>query len=290
MSAQSLKERIRTELPGLLREDPSLRGFLRGLLAEEFADRQRTEDRFDRALAELARDREESARRWDEQRKEDAAKWRENAEQWKKWLEQDAAQWKKWLEQDAAQWKEWREQDTAQWKEWREQDAAKWQEQRRYDEKKQEEDNERFRRTHEEIMAISDKLERKIGALGARWGMKSEASFRNALAGILEEHFGVQVLNVNEYDEAGEVFGRPDQVEIDVIIKNGLLILAELKSSIDKAGIYIFERKARFYERRHGRKADRLIVISPMIDKKAQQVADRLGIRTYSDSSEVEEL
>ncbi|MBK5967612.1 hypothetical protein CCR91_02235, partial [Thiorhodovibrio winogradskyi] len=92
---------------------------------------------------------------------------------------------------------------------------------------------------------------------------------------------------VSEYDDAGEVFGRPDQIEIDVIIKNGLLILCELKSSIDKAGMYIFERKARFYERHHQRQADRLIVISPMIDSRAQDVARRLGIETFGEPEEV---
>ncbi|MFO1431416.1 MAG: DUF3782 domain-containing protein [Candidatus Competibacteraceae bacterium] len=122
----------------------------------------------------------------------------------------------------------------------------------------------------------------------ARWGLQSEAVFRNALAGILEKNFGVQVLNVNEYDDEGVVFGRPDQIELDVIIKNGLLLICELKSSMDKAAMYAFERKARFYGRRHGRQARRLIVISPMIDAKARQVAERLRIELYSDSDEVE--
>lgn len=106
--------------------------------------------------------------------------------------------------------------------------------------------------------------------------------------GILEENFGVQVIKVADHDGQGEVFGRPDQVELDVIIKNGLLLICELKASIDKAGMYIFERKARFYERRHQRIATRLIVISPMIEPKARQVAGNLGIETYSDSLEVE--
>ena len=98
----------------------------------------------------------------------------------------------------------------------------------------------------------------------------------------------VQVINVNEYDDEGVVFGYPDQVKLDVIIKNGLLIICELKSSIDKAGMYRFERKARFYEKCHQRQANRLIVISPMIDARARPVAERLGIETYGDSIDVE--
>ncbi len=126
--------------------------------------------------------------------------------------------------------------------------------------------------------------------MGSRWGLQSEKAFRDALAGILEQNFGVQVINVNEYDDQGEVFGRPDQVKLDVIVKNGLLLIYELKSSIDKAGMYSFERKARFYEQRHQRTANRLIVISPMIEARARKVAERLGIETYGDSTEVETL
>src|ERR671916_829824 len=98
--------------------------------------------------------------------------------------------------------------------------------------------HEEFGRVHEEIMALAKKYDRGIGALGARWGLQSEAAFRNALAGILEESFKVQVLHINEYDDQGIVFGQPDQVELDIIIQNGVLILCEIKSSIDKAGMY----------------------------------------------------
>ena len=139
-------------------------------------------------------------------------------------------------------------------------------------------------------MAIAQKHDRSVGALGSRWGLQSEKAFRDALAAILEKSFDVQVANITEFDESGEVFGRPDQVELDVIIKNGLLLICELKSSIDKAGMYIFERKARFYERRHARQANRLIVISPMIDARARQVAEKLGIETYGDSTDIEAI
>ncbi|MGR8934975.1 MAG: PD-(D/E)XK nuclease family protein, partial [Gammaproteobacteria bacterium] len=164
------------------------------------------------------------------------ARERELQEQSRKWDEQN----RKWDEQKEADRLKWEEQ------------RLKWQDQDR-----------KFHEVHEEIMAQAKRVDRSIGALGARWGMQSEKAFRNALAGILEDSFGVQVINVNEYDDKGEVFGRPDQVELDVIIKNGILLICELKSSIDKAGMYIFERKARFYEKRHERKASRLIVISP---------------------------
>ena len=242
MNLELLKETIKQELPGLLRDDPALRAYIMDLTRSEYAGRQETQDRFWEVLTELRRDREEQNRKWEEHNR--------------RWDEERAAQNRKWEEQN-----------------------RKW-----------EANQEDLRRLHEAIMAQALKHDRSIGALGSRWGMQSETAFRNALAGILEKNFGVQVLNVTEYDDSGEVFGRPDQVELDVIIKNGLLLICELKSSIDKAGMYVLERKARFYEKRHQQKADRLIVISPMIDARARRVAERLGIEMYSDSLDVTEI
>ena len=173
MSSESLKEVIKRELPGLLREAPSLREYILELTRQEYAGRAETQDRFYEILTELRQDREEQTCKWEEQN-------RRGDEQTRKWYEQNRL---------------WREQ----------------------------------------------------------W----------------EIH---------------------DQVELDVIIRNGVLLICELKSSMDKAGMYAFERKARFYENRHQRKANRLIVISPMIDPKAQKVAEKLGIDTYSDSLNVESL
>ena len=54
--------------------------------------------------------------------------------------------------------------------------------------------------------------------------------------------------------------------------------------------MYTFERKVRFYEQRHQRQANRMLVISPMVDARAEKVAKQLGIEVYSDSMDVTEL
>ena len=131
-------------------------------------------------------------------------------------------------------------------------------------------------------------FQRSIGALGARWGMMSEEAFRSGLRGILEGTFGVEVINSNEWDESGEVFGRPDQIELDLIVIDGMLILCEIRSSLSKGDIYTFERKTRWYEKRHSRVADRRMVISPMVDKRALKAAHELGIEVYSYAEDVE--
>ncbi len=186
-----------------------------------------------------------------------------------------------------------REENTRKWEEqnrkWEanqkhiEEQIAKWKEQDR-----------KWEANHKEICAMLAAIEAQarkhdssIGALGSRWGLYSEQSFRNGLKAILEKSFGVEVLNINEYDESGEVFGHPDQVELDVIIQDGMLILCELKSSISKSEIYTFEKKTLFYEKRHNRKASRKLVISPMVDDLAKQAARKLGIEVYTHADDV---
>jgi hypothetical protein len=179
----------------------------------------------------------------------------------------------------------------------REEQSQKWDEQRRlWDEQRQqnqesnrkwEEQYQQNRETLEEIKKMNKKHDSTIGALGSRWGLFSEASFRNGLAAILQDSFGVEVLNINDYDPDGLVFVRPDQVEFDVIIKNGLVIVCEIKSSMSKADLYIFSRKVEFYQQKYQRIVNRKIVISPMVDPTALTVAQSLGIEVYSYAEDI---
>jgi hypothetical protein len=172
-----------------------------------------------------------------------------------------------------------REEQTRRWEE----QNAKWEEQNQ----KWHENQAVLNRVWQSIEALAHKYDATIGALGARGGLQSEQTFRNALKGILEQSLDVEVLHVVEYDDGGEVFGRPDQVEFDLIIRNGQLILCEIKSSMSKADMYSFWKKIRFYERRHGRTADRRVVISPVVDTRARAVARDLGLEVYSYADDV---
>jgi len=137
------------------------------------------------------------------------------------------------------------------------------------------------------IKALGQKHDSTIGALGARWGLHSEASFRNGLRAILEKSFGVKVERYEDYDHEGKVFGRPEQIEMDVIIHDGTLILCEIKSAMSKSDLYAFWRKKNFYEEKHGRRASRAMVISPMIDDYARSAAKELDIEVYGYAEDV---
>ncbi|EFA69151.1 PD-(D/E)XK nuclease family protein [Cylindrospermopsis raciborskii] len=273
MIEAEIKALIQKELPRAIAEEPGVRDFVLRTVSEYYTPRTEFDEKFDRVLNELQRDREEQARKWDEQnRKFDAFQ----AEQSQKWDEQN----RKFDAFQAEQAQKWDEQN----RKWDEQNR-KWDEQNR----KWEENTQRLDRieaqnsaTLEEIQKANRRYESAIGAIGSRWGLYSEASFRNGLKAILGQSFGVEVLNLTLYDQEGEVFGRPEQVELDIIIKNGLTIVCELKSSIDKAGMYVFGRKSEFYAKNQNRVVDRKIVISPMVDERAIPVAKSLGIETYS--------
>ncbi|MGA1133671.1 MAG: PD-(D/E)XK nuclease family protein, partial [Prochlorotrichaceae cyanobacterium] len=195
-------------------------------------------------------------------------KWEDfKEEQARKWDEQN----RKW-EQQNRQWDELKEELQRD----REAQDRKWDEQHHFNQE-----------ILQEIKALHRKHDSTIGALGSRWGLNSEASFRNALKGILEESFNVQVVNVTLFDSECFVFKRPDQVELDIIIQNGIIIACEIKSSMSKADLYTFDRKVEFYENHTGRSVNRKIVVSPMIAPNALEVAEGLGIEVYSSAEDV---
>jgi hypothetical protein len=65
------------------------------------------------------------------------------------------------------------------------------------------------------------------------------------------------------------------------------LILCEIKPSMSKSDLYSFWRKKNFYEEKHGCKASRAMVISPMIDDRAKSAAEDLGIEVYGYAEDV---
>ncbi|MDM8568020.1 DUF3782 domain-containing protein [Thiotrichales bacterium HSG1] len=294
MKTQKLRKIIVKKLPTLMQNDETFRQVILEISSTQFADKVETKSRFDRMMEMFQQQLDEEVKN----RKSWEAKWKIQAEERRKDQEAQNVKWK-------AQTEERRKEQEAQNVKWeaqaeerrKDQEAqeARWKtqaEERKKDQEVQEAKWEKNQQVITDMMAEIKELNRKhdstIGALGSRWGLHSEASFRNALKGILTDIPNIEVLNVNEYDEDGFVFGHPEQVELDVIIKNGLLIICEIKSSTGKGEMYIFERKVRFYEKLHNRKADRMMVISPMIDDKAKIVAKNLGIETYSYANNVD--
>jgi len=137
-------------------------------------------------------------------------------------------------------------------------------------------------RLREDMIRGFELVERHISALGARWGLMAEDAFREGLRGLLEKELGFRVERWRAYDEAGMVFGYPSEVEVDVTVSDGKLILIEVSSHVRASDVLQFRRKAELYEKMTGRKPDRLIIVTPYIDERALEAARQLGVEAYT--------
>jgi hypothetical protein len=139
-----------------------------------------------------------------------------------------------------------------------------------------------FARLREDMMKGFDAMNRRISALGARWGLESEEAFREGLRGILEKELGLKVERWSAFDETGSVFGHPSQVEVDVAVSDGKVMLIEVSSHVKHADVAALVKKAELYERITGRRPDRLIVVTPFAEEKAMEAALKLGVEIYT--------
>jgi len=143
-----------------------------------------------------------------------------------------------------------------------------------------------FNKLYESVMKRLDlfekRIERRITALGVRWGIESENAFREAMRDIIEEILGVsRVEKWKYYDDKGEVYGYPSQVEVDLVVKDNVHILVEIKASASSGDVFEFWRIGNLYFKVVGVKP-RLVLITPFIDDKGLNTAKKLGVEVYT--------
>ncbi len=277
MKSISFKDKFEKQVAESINSNEEVRDAVNNVVSDHFGGKESFDERFDRILNEIRIAREKSDERWERNDKRWEAnnrKWEENQ---KKLVEND----RKWDENQRKLVENDRKWDEST-KEWAENDR-RWEENQKV-----------IERTLDEISAIKTdvktlgaKYDQTIGALGTRWGLYSERSFRNALKGILEETTEYKVERVIEKDESGVVFGHPSQIELDIVVKNGKFFIVEIKSSVSAGDVATFVRKARIYEKSRNRKAGALVIISPMVSANAKKVIKRDGIILYSYATDV---
>lgn len=122
----------------------------------------------------------------------------------------------------------------------------------------------------------------RISALGARWGLIAEEVFRESLRKFLQDYFKVaRVERWEHYDEEGFVYGYPSVVEVDLIIKDEVHYLIEVKSSTSKSDISELYRIGILYEKKTGVKPQ-LTAVTCFIEERARKVAEKLGIKVIT--------
>jgi hypothetical protein len=139
-------------------------------------------------------------------------------------------------------------------------------------------------RTENEITPLRRTIGTQIRGPEARWGMQEEEAFRNDIKTILEE-VGFRAEHYLAYDTEGELFGLPDQVELDVVVQEGKVIVIEIKSSLDREQVHLFSNKVAFYARKTGQQVARQVIITLYTEKGARPLAEELGIEICTDVS-----
>ena len=121
-----------------------------------------------------------------------------------------------------------------------------------------------------------DDVQRTIDRLGARWGIRNESLFRQTMAAVLEQSFGV---GVEQRTIAGEQF--------DVLIYDHEHVLVEIAASVGPNIRSRLERKSRLYEESVGVRPTRVILAVASIHSRRAHELQQLGIEVIEPEDEV---
>ena len=317
LTEEEIRQLIANEFPRLITQNPEIRYELIGVMSETFAkkeditailnelkqmreesERQRVEFRQEMQVLreESNRLREESEQRWTEFRQEMGVLREESEQQWVEFRQEMQVlrgESNRLREESEQRWTEFREEMQVLREEsnqLREESEQRWTEFRQEMGVLREESN-RLREESRASRAYTDNELRRfrhtVQGLGARWGLMSEEAFRSGLAAILTDELGFRVERYEGYDDSGSVFGQPEQVEMDVIIRNGLVIAVEIKSSVSRGDLSLFQRKIAFFEQTENVTVNRKFFISPFVDPNALELAEGMGIELYTHSLDI---
>ncbi len=130
-----------------------------------------------------------------------------------------------------------------------------------------------------DLAVAVNKVDIKIDTVGARWGIFAESTIRNTLRELLTKHLDVEeVVEWKVYDKDGVVFGYPQDIQIDFLIKNGEEFLGEIKSSAGSADVSVLSRKAKFYTQITG-KNPKVLLVAVSINEECRKSCEKLNIQ-----------
>ena len=126
------------------------------------------------------------------------------------------------------------------------------------------------RQMHEfraDVAARFEDVQRAIDRLGSRWGIRNESLFRQTIAALLEQSFGV---SAEQRTIAGEQF--------DILIHGREHILVEIAASVGRTIQARLERKRRLYEESTGVSPARVILAAASIHSRRAHDLRQMGI------------
>ena len=130
-----------------------------------------------------------------------------------------------------------------------------------------------------DVASRFDDVQRSIDRLGARWGIRNESLFRQTMAALLEQSFGVRV---EQRTIAGEQF--------DILIYDGQHVLVEIAASVGPTIQTRLERKRRLYEESTGVRPTRVILATASIHSRRAHQLRTSGIEVIEPEETSEEI
>ncbi|MFH1954840.1 MAG: DUF3782 domain-containing protein [Pseudomonadota bacterium] len=125
----------------------------------------------------------------------------------------------------------------------------------------------------------------KVDTVGARWGIFAESTIRNTLRELLLKDFKVkEVKEWKAQDKDGFVFGYPQEIQVDLLLKNKEDYVVEIKSSAGSGDVTLLHRKAKLYTQITGT-SPKMIFVAVNMNKEGRKSCQKLNIEliTYDD-------
>ncbi|KAL0219890.1 hypothetical protein P9112_005543 [Eukaryota sp. TZLM1-RC] len=133
----------------------------------------------------------------------------------------------------------------------------------------------------------------QLGTLGARWGLKNERTWRNALKTLLS--ISAPDYTIQRFEDQDpqrlDKDGRPVPVELDIVALNGVSFIVEIKGHVKSEDVDILARKVEFVKEKKGLSTVHVYLIAPIVDEKAKKNAHEYGYECVDDPEQfVDEL
>jgi hypothetical protein len=125
----------------------------------------------------------------------------------------------------------------------------------------------------------------RMDALFSRSGSRAEAAFREGIREIVREA-GYTVEAYQGQDPEGYINHDPGRsYELDVLVRNGTVIVVEVKSSVGSTDVVVFARTVSLFEQQTKRQVSKKVLIAASIRDEARRRAPQLGVALGIDPS-----
>jgi len=132
--------------------------------------------------------------------------------------------------------------------------------------------------TKRDLDEVKKLIEMRLMSIGSRWGLINEEAVREGIRDLLRS-VGYSVEKWIWFDSTGYVYGHPSTIDLDIVIKDSLVIAIEITSSIKRGEPLYLKKKVELYEKVSGRKVSKIMMIAPYIaDRNPDEISTSLAL------------